>query len=91
MSGVGGEADMPRQLNRRDWSYRAEAGFKNERVFRNVGDPNEIIIFGRRQAAQNYAGRWQARRLKAAMKEAGGVAGTLKLHVIPYSSDAIIA
>jgi hypothetical protein len=23
------EADMPRQLNRRDWSYRAEAGFKN--------------------------------------------------------------
>jgi hypothetical protein len=37
---------MPRQLNRRDWSYRAEAGFKNERVFRNVGDPNEIIIFG---------------------------------------------
>ena len=29
--------------------------------------------------------------LKAAMKEAGGVTGTLKLHVIPYSSDAAIA
>ena len=27
-------------------SYRAEAGFKNERVFRNVDDPNEMIIWG---------------------------------------------
>jgi hypothetical protein len=25
------------------------------------------------------------------MKEAGGVEGTLKLHVIPFSSDAVIA
>ena len=27
-------------------SARVAAGFKNERVFRNVDDPNEVIIWG---------------------------------------------
>ena len=27
-------------------SARAQAGFKNERVFRNVDDPNEVVIWG---------------------------------------------
>jgi hypothetical protein len=91
MSGVGGEADMPRQLNRRDWSYRAEAGFKNERVFRNVDDPNEINIWGEATSGSKLRRALASPELKAAMKEAGDVAGTLKLHVIPYSSDAVIA
>src|SRR5271170_1636013 len=27
-------------------SLRAKAGFKNERVYQNVDDPNEVIIWG---------------------------------------------
>jgi hypothetical protein len=72
-------------------SHRAEAGFKNERVFRNVDDPNEIIIWGEAISGSKLRRALASSDLKAAMKEAGGVAGTLKLHVIPYSSDAVIA
>jgi hypothetical protein len=50
-------------------SYRAEAGFKNELVFRNVDDPHEIIVWGRRQADQLRRGAGKP-RAKAAMKEA---------------------
>jgi hypothetical protein len=71
--------------------HRAEAGFKNERVFRNVDDPNEIIIWGEAISGSKLRRALASSDLKAAMKEAGGVAGTLKLHVIPYSSDAVIA
>jgi hypothetical protein len=72
-------------------SYRAEAGFKNELVFRNVDDPHEIIIWGEATSGSKLRRALASPELKAAMKEAGGVAGTLKLHVIPYSSDAVIA
>ena len=72
-------------------SYRAEAGFKNERVFRNVDDPNEIMIWGDAASGPKLRRALASPELIAAMKEAGGVAGTLKLHVIPYSSDAVIA
>jgi quinol monooxygenase YgiN len=72
-------------------SYRAEAGFQNERVFRNVDNPNEIIIWGEATSGSKLRRALASPELKAAMKEAGGVAGTLKLHVIPYSSDAVIA
>jgi hypothetical protein len=72
-------------------SYRAEAGFKNERVFRNVDDPNEIIIWGEATSGSKLGRALASPERKAAMKEAGGVAGTLKLHVILYSSDAVIA
>ena len=55
-------------------SHRAEAGFKNERVFRNVDDPNEIIIWGeaisgsklRRALARDERGGWRGGNLKAA-------------------------
>jgi quinol monooxygenase YgiN len=72
-------------------SSRAEAGFKDERVFRNVDDPNEIIIWGEATSGSKLRRALASPELKAAMKEAGGVTGTLKLHVIPYSSDAVIA
>ena len=72
-------------------SYRAEAGFKNELVFRNVDDPHEIIIWGEATSGSKLRRALASPELKAAMKEAGGVARTLKLHVIPYSSDAVIA
>ena len=39
-------------------SARALAGFKNERVFRNVDDPTEVIIWGeakRGQVAQSIS------------------------------------
>ena len=72
-------------------SSRAQAGFKNERVYRNVDDPNEVIIWGEATSGAKLRRALASRELKAAMKEAGGVVGTLKLHVIPYSSDAVIA
>jgi hypothetical protein len=72
-------------------SHRAEAGFKNERVYRNVDDPSEVIIWGEASSGAKLRRALASPELKAAMKEAGGVAGTLKLHVIPFSSDAVIA
>ena len=72
-------------------SSRAQAGFKNERVYRNVDDPNEVIIWGEATSGAKLRRALASPELKAAMKEAGGVAGTLKLHVIPFSSDAVIA
>jgi hypothetical protein len=72
-------------------STRAEAGFKNERVFRNVDDPNEVIIWGEATSGSKLRRALASPELKTAMKEAGGVDGTLKLHVIPFSSDAVIA
>ena len=72
-------------------SVRAEPGFKNERVFRNVDDPNEVIIWGEATSSPKLRRALASADLKAAMKQAGGVAGTLKLHVIPFSSDAVIA
>jgi hypothetical protein len=53
--------------------------------------PNEIIIWGEATSGSKLRRALASPELKAAMKEAGGVAGTLKLHVIPYSSDAVIA
>jgi hypothetical protein len=72
-------------------SHRAEAGFKNERVYRNVDDPSEVIIWGEASSGAKLRRALASPELKAAMKEAGGVAGTLKLHIIPFSSDAVIA
>jgi hypothetical protein len=72
-------------------SARAEAGFKNERVFRNVDDPNEVIIWGDAISGPKLRRALASPELKSAMKEAGGVAGTLKFHVIPFSSDSAIA
>jgi hypothetical protein len=72
-------------------SYRAQAGFKNERVFRNVDEPNEVIIWGEATSGSKLRRALASPELHAAMKQAGGVEGTLKLHVIPYSSDAVIA
>ena len=72
-------------------SARAQAGFKNERVFRNVDDPNEVIIWGEATSGSKLRRALASPELKTAMKEAGGVDGTLKLHVIPFSSDAVIA
>jgi hypothetical protein len=72
-------------------SARAQAGFKHERVFRNVDDPNEVIIWGEATSGSKLRRALASPELKAAMKEAGGVDGTLKLHVIPFSSDAVIA
>jgi hypothetical protein len=56
-----------------------------------VDDPNEIMIWGEATSGPKLRRALASPELKAAMKEAGGVAGTLKLHVIPYSSDAVIA
>jgi hypothetical protein len=72
-------------------SARAQAGFKNEQVFRNVDDPNEVIIWGDATNGSKLRRALASPELKAAMKEAGGVAGTLKLHIIPFSSEAVIA
>jgi hypothetical protein len=72
-------------------SARAQAGFKNERVFRNVDDPNEVIIWGEATSGSKLRRALASPELKAAMKKAGGVDGSLKLHVIPFSSDAVIA
>ena len=36
-------------------SARAQAGFKNERVFRNVDDPNEVVIRAMPPAVPNCA------------------------------------
>jgi hypothetical protein len=72
-------------------SARALAGFKNERVFRNVDDPTEVIIWGEAASGAKLRRALASPELKAAMKEAGGVEGTLKVHVIPFSSDAVIA
>ena len=48
-------------------SYRAEAGFKNERVFRNVDDPNEIIIWGEATSGSKLRRALASPELKAAM------------------------
>ena len=72
-------------------SARALAGFKNERVFRNIDDPNDVIIWGEATSGAKLRKALASQELKAAMKEAGGVEGTLKLHVIPFSSDAVVA
>ncbi len=72
-------------------SARALAGFKNERVFRNIDDPNDVIIWGEATSGAKLRRALASQELKAAMKEAGGVEGTLKLHVIPFSSDAVVA
>ena len=72
-------------------STRALAGFKNERVFRNVDDPNDVIIWGEAASGAKLRIALASPELKAAMKEAGGAEGTLKLHVIPFSTDAVIA
>ena len=72
-------------------SARVAAGFKNERVFRNVDDPNEVIIWGEAVSGAKLRKALASPELKAAMRKAGGVDGTLKVHVIPFSSDAVIA
>jgi hypothetical protein len=56
-------------------SQRAEAGFKNERVYRNVDDPSEVIIWGEASSGAKLRRALVSPELKAAMKEAGGVAG----------------
>jgi hypothetical protein len=72
-------------------SLRAKAGFKNERVYQNVDDPNQVIIWGEASSGAKLRRALASPELKAAMEEAGGVAGLLKLHVFPFSSDAVIA
>jgi len=71
-------------------SARAQAGFKNERVFRNVDDPNEVIIWGEATSGSKLRRALASPELKTAMKEAGGVDGTLKLHVIPFCRQSTI-
>ena len=45
-------------------SHRAEAGFKNERVYRNVDDPSEVIIWEKRQAGPSCEERSQVQNLR---------------------------
>jgi hypothetical protein len=71
-------------------SLRANAGFKNERVYQNVDDPNEVIIWGEATSGAKLRRALASPELKSAMHEAGGAEGSLKLHVIPFSSDAVI-
>ena len=71
-------------------STRAHAGFKNGRVFETWDDPNEVNIW-EATSSSKLRRALASSELKTAMKKAGGVDGTLKLHVIPFNSDAVIA